>query len=370
MTSRQRVIATLNHQEPDRMPVDMMGTAGCLEDSAYFKLRDHLGLEGNGRQFRKSSNVNYYDDRVLEKLGVDFRRVWMRAPINWQQQNIDETSEKDEWGMIVKRENQAAWFINEPLSDASVSDLETYPWPDPYDPGRIEGLKEEAKILKETTGYAISARQPTPGIFELAQRLRGSERFLMDLILDKKFAIALVHKIKEVRIAFFDSYLNEVGEYIQMVETADDYGAQNGPLISPKLFDEIFLPARKEMYSFIKKKAPNVKIFMHSDGGVYNLIKSFIETGVDVLNPVEPDVPGNDSDRLKKEFGKDLVFHGHLNNKGPMRGSLQDIQFEVERIKNGIAHGGGYIFAPTNHFQRDVPPENIIEAYRLATSEN
>ncbi len=106
---------------------------------------------------------------------------------------------------------------------------------------------------------------------------------------------------------------------------------------------------------------------MHSDGAIKTLIPHFIQSGVDVLNPVEPDVPGNDLMQWKKEFGSQLVFHGHLNAKGPMRGSCDDVRVEVDRINNGPGAGGGLILAPTNHFQIDVPPANIVEAYRYVT---
>jgi uroporphyrinogen decarboxylase len=107
---------------------------------------------------------------------------------------------------------------------------------------------------------------------------------------------------------------------------------------------------------------------MHSDGAVRTLIPHFIQSGVDVLNPVEPGLPGNDLADLKAEFGSRLVFHGCLNAKGPMRGSLEDVRTEVDRIRRA-AGTGGFIMAPTNHFQIDVPPQNIVEAYRYATEE-
>jgi uroporphyrinogen decarboxylase len=105
---------------------------------------------------------------------------------------------------------------------------------------------------------------------------------------------------------------------------------------------------------------------MHSDGAVRTLIPHFIESGVDVLNPVEPGLPGNELADLKAEFGAQLVFHGCLNAKGPLRGSLEDVRGEVERIRSAAGTGGGFILAPTNHFQSDVPPWNIVEAYRCA----
>ena len=105
---------------------------------------------------------------------------------------------------------------------------------------------------------------------------------------------------------------------------------------------------------------------MHSDGAVRTLIPHFIDSGVDVLNPVEPGLPGNDLAELKAEFGDRLVFHGCLNAKGPMRGSLEDVRGEVDRIRAAAGTDGGFILAPTNHFQIDVPPRNIVEAYRYA----
>ena len=180
---------------------------------------------------------------MLEKLDVDFRRVWMREPINWQPVAVDEQTEQDEWGMLVKRVGNAAWFVNEPLAEASIEDLDRYAWPDPADPGRIAGLADEAQSLYANTPYAISVRQATPGIFELVQRMRGPANFMMDLAADVEFVKALVNKVNEIRMEFLRRCLNAVGPYVQMVEYADDFGSQAGPLISPKMFAEIFLPA-------------------------------------------------------------------------------------------------------------------------------
>ena len=368
MTPRERVLTTLAHGEPDRMPVDLMGTAGCLENEAYYALCDHLGLERQGRAFRRAWNVCFYDDRILEALRVDFRRIWMRGPAHWEPASVDDHTETDEWGMHVKHVGTAAWFVNEPLADASIHDLDTYAWPDPADPGRIEGLAEEAHSLYENTAYAVSLRQPTPGIFELAQRLRGPAQFMMDLAIDKPFAVALVEKINEIRLEYLKRALKEVGRFVHVVEYADDFGSQTGPLVSPAMFAEIFLPAYRVQNDRINDMAPHARIFMHSDGAIRPLIPMFIESGVDVLNPVEPDVPGNDLGPLKEEFGSKLVFHGHLNTKGPMRGSLEDVRAEIDRIRDGAAVGGGLILAPTNHFQIDVPPENIAEAFHYATA--
>ena len=240
MTPRQRVAAAFAHEQPDRMPLDLMGTAGCLEDNAYLALCEHLGVKEPGRAFRRAWNVRFYNERVLEKLHVDFRRVWMREPVKWRPAVVDEQTEMDQWGMAVKRVGNAAWFVNEPLAGASIHDLDRYPWPDPADPGRIAGLADEARSLYEETPYAISVRQATPGIFELAQRLRGPANFMMDLAADRQFVQALVDRINELRMEFLWICLGAVGPFVQMVEYADDFGSQTGPLISPRMFAEIF----------------------------------------------------------------------------------------------------------------------------------
>jgi len=366
MTPRQRVLTALAHKEPDRLPMDFMGTASCLVDAAYYALRDRMGLQGDGRIFRRGENTRFYDNRILERLGVDFRRVWLREPANWKPPVTDDGTIVDEWGLRRQRIGDLLSYINAPLAGATASDLKRYPWPDTWDPGRVEGLAEEARQLHEAGQYAIVARAPSLGIFDLAQRLRGMQQFLMDLLIDKPFALALIHKLKEVQMGFYEAFLAAVGPYVDVVETGDDYGAQNGPLISPATFREMIAPARRELNQWIKSKAPSAKIFLHSDGAIFKLIPTFIEIGVDILNPVEPDVPGNSPEALKSTFGSELVFHGHLDSKRALRGSFDDVRTEVRRLFDGMGPGGGFIMAPTNHVQVDVPPDNIVELYRYA----
>ncbi len=365
MTSRERVLTAFAHSQPDRVPLDLLGTASCLKDEVYFGLLEALGLEGEGRAFR-AGNVRYYDATLLDALDVDFRRVWMRAAADWPPPVADDGTMLDEWGARLRLVGGDWTVIDAPLADATVSDIARHRWPDPSDPARVEGLAEEARRLCETGTHAISARSPLLGMFEAAQRVRGMQHFLMDMLLDKPFAVALVSKLTEVHMAFWDVYLDAVGPYVDMVEMSDDYGAQAGPLISPRLFSEILAPSRRELHDFIKSKAPHVRLFLHTDGSVSRLIPALIETGVDVLTPIEPDAAGNDALTLKRTFGSQIVFHGHLDVKRALRGSLEDVRAEVRRIVDVMAEGGGFILAPTNHLQPDVPVENIIEVYRYA----
>jgi uroporphyrinogen decarboxylase len=365
LTPRQRVLAAFNHRQPDRLPLDLLGTAGCLKDDLYFALLEKLGLPGAGRVFR-SGNVRYYDARLLEALGVDFRRVWMRPPAASESRPNPDGTQTDEWGATLKLVGDDWTLVRYPLAQASIADLEAHRWPDPALPERTAGLAEEARALRETTDYAISARSPLYGIFEAAQRVRGMQQFLMDLLLDEKFASALMWKICAVQVGFWEVYLDCVGPYVDMVEMSDDYGGQSGPLISPRLFKKLIAPPRQALHDFIRRKAPHVRILLHTDGAIYPLIPALIELGVDVLNPVEPDVPGNDPLRLKREFGSELVFHGHLDVKGALRGSLAAVRAEVRRIAETMGPGGGFVLAPTNHLQSDIPVENVIKLYQYA----
>ncbi|MCX6070464.1 MAG: uroporphyrinogen decarboxylase [Chloroflexi bacterium] len=364
--SRRRVLTALAHQEPDRLPLDFMGTASCMVDSAYFSLLKRLGLKGTGREFRKYENTRFYDERVLKALGVDFRRVWLRPSADRPSVPDADGGITDEWGLRRRPTGDLLSYVSSPLESATAGDLKAYPWPNPHATGRLEGLAEEARRLREEGEYAIVARSPTLGMFELAQRLRGMQRFLMDLVLDKEFAIALVQTLKEVHMGLYEAYLDAVGPYVDIVETSDDFGAQNAPLISPALFREIFAPARKELNDLIHRKAPQARVFLHSDGAIVKLIPDFIRIGVEILNPIEPDVPGNDPKTLKSAFGSEIVFHGHLDNKRALSGSSVDARQEVRRIFDGMGPGGGYIMAPTNHIQADVSPDALIEVYRNA----
>jgi uroporphyrinogen decarboxylase len=343
-----------------------MGTASCMVDAAYFALLKRLGLQGTGREFRQNENTRFYDDRVLLALGVDFRRVWLRPNADWRPMVDAEGGFIDEWGMRRLPAGDLLSYVSAPLESAMASDLKTYAWPNPNASSRLEGLEEEARRLRAESVYAIVARSPCLGMFELAQRLRGMQQFLMDLVLDKQFAVRLVQTLKEVHMGFYEAYLDAVGAYVDVVECSDDFGSQTAPLISPSVFREIFAPARKELNDLIRSKAPQAKIFLHSDGAIAKLIPQFIEIGIDILNPVEPDVPGNDPKSLKATYGSEIIFHGHLDNKRALGGSLAAARNEVRRLFDGMGPGGGYVMAPTNHIQADVPPESLIEVYRFA----
>jgi uroporphyrinogen decarboxylase len=156
-------------------------------------------------------------------------------------------------------------------------------------------------------------------------------------------------------------FLDAVGPYVMVVETGDDIGAQNNLIISPRMYREFIKPAQKSVNELIREKAPNAKIFMHNDGAITKIIPDLMEIGVEILNPVQPSAAGMESEKLKKDFGDRLIFHGAVDQK-PLEGTVQDVRAEVRRRIDSLASGGGYILSTCNHLI-DVPCENVIAMF-------
>jgi uroporphyrinogen decarboxylase len=259
-----------------------------------------------------------------------------------------------------------AEMIDPPLAQASIDDLDGYPWPDPEDPGRYRGLSERVKRLYDTTDYALVAAAISEGIFEKAQAMRGMQRFFEDLLVNREFAARLIERILQIQLAIFDRYLAIVGPYVEMVETSDDYGMQTGPLISPELYREMLKPAHRRLNSFIKERT-RAKIYLHSCGSIAGVLDELIDAGIDVINPVQPKAKDMSSAGLKSRFGKRVVFHGGVDEQYVLpHGSIEEVREEVRRRIGAFAPGGGYLFAPAHNIQDDVPPENVVMMFASA----
>jgi len=301
-------------------------------------------------------------------LGIDTRSIWLKRPGNWKEETREDESYVDEWG-IVRKKVKGSWYFDVivfPLEKATVDDLKRYSWPDPDDPERFKGLKKEAEKLYRDNKYPIIV-DPTGSIpFQNAQLLRGFGTFLMDLMLNQKFAEALMDKLLDFQIKLLKNLFKEVGSYIDVIKVADDLGTQSGPLISPDLYKKLIKPRHRQLISFIKENS-KAKVFFHSDGGIYPFIEDLIEIGVDILNPVQVSAYGMDPRKLKKEFGGQLCFWGGIDTQKTLPyGNTEDVEEEVKRRIGELAPGGGYILAPVHNIQPDVPPENICAMYKTA----
>ena len=320
------------------MPIDIGGTACWFQDTAYERMKHHLGLNSTGDLFRLGENAGTYDDILLDHLDTDFRHVYLHpSQTEWDAWDAsDKTEFLDDWGVLRRKIPSDFggynWErITYPLAEATEADLDAYPWPDPTDPARVVGLAERVRRLWDTTDYAISARAVSHGLFETAWELRGMERFMVDMLQNPDFAHKLIRKILNVQLGLHTALLDVVGPYVQIVVTCDDYGSQIGPLFSPRVYREFFQPYRLELNRLIRSKASRARIQHHTCGSVYKLLPDLIATNIDVLNPVQPLAAGMDSVRLKKEFGNSLAFHGAIDEQQALGGTVDDVRSEVIR---------------------------------------
>lgn len=365
MTSKERVLRTLNHQEADRVPIDLGGTASCILDEAYFKLKEYLGLKGEVEPWRRGSNTSYYDDRLMDYFDIDIRRVFAKVNTKYPIMHEDGTF-TNEWGIVQKKGQFGVEMVKNPLADANIDDLDKYPWPKPEEVLDRRSMRERAKKFYEDNQYALALRSPCNGIFEISCWLRGTENFMMDMLTYEAFAHKLAEKVMETQIAWYDYLLEEVGDYLDIVETGDDYGSQNSLLISPECLDSFILNRRKRLNDRIREKAPGAKIFLHCCGSIARIIPSLSECGVDILNPIQTHAKDMEPHMLKQNFGDRMVFHGGVDTQSCMRGSKETVEREVAHMIEAMKGRGGYILTSCNHIQEDVPPENIVAMFEAA----
>ena len=356
MTHRQRYLAAIHREPTDRPPLDLMGTACGLTDGALEKLKSVLGITSPDRLFRQGANVNALSEDVLVALGIDARRVWLRQ-LPEEAAAAQRERFADRWGIGYVRRGGHVQQVDWPLAGATAAEIEQYAWPDLTDPRQVEGLREEARQLREAGEYAVVGRSPTTGFFEIGCALRGMQQYMMDLVEQPAVVEALNEHIVRKQMELYGLYLDACGEYLDVIETGDDYGSAMGLLISPACFRRLLKPYRARLNALIQSKAPHVKIFLHSCGSVRPIIPDLIETGVEILNPVQP-VPGMEPRELVREFGRDVCFHGGVDTIGLLRQPVEQVGAGVAELCSEFA-GGSWIAAPANHVQDDIPPENV-----------
>jgi uroporphyrinogen decarboxylase len=364
MKPRERLVAALNHKEPDRIPIDLGGCTTGIEVEAYNRVKDVLGFRSETRTFVRD-HVEV-DEKILERFNVDTRYLRIKAPRSYKFVIESDNSYLDIWGVRYKKPPTSLYWdmVDFPMKESTRDVLAKYKWPDPNDPGITEGLRETAKRLYETTEYALVLDVFGYGVFDQAWALRGMQNFFMDLAMNQQFADALLQRIADYQVALSDHVLREVGEYVQVVMVSDDLGTQNGLMMSPEIYRKLIKPAEKRVWEFIKTKT-SAFLFLHSCGSIRKLIPDLIELGVDILNPVQISAKDMDPKELKREFGRDLTFWGGGcdTQKVLPFGTTEEVQEEVKRRISEFAPGGGFVFNPVHTIQPKVPAENIIRMF-------
>ncbi len=337
---------------------------------AYQNLRNALGLpQVEIKMCDALQQLASIDEDIITRLGIDTRGLYPLNSHNWQvvDQDVgDYWAYCDEWGITHHRPKENGLYysvVNVPLPqpDLTVEDICNYHWPEVGNPERMAGLRELA-IDYRTSGYAVVLKDAFAGIFEFAQRIVGMENLLMMMITNEKAACTLFDKLLELKLNYWQTALAELGDLVDVVTYADDYGTQESQIISPDMFRRLLKPRVKVLFETFIKSAPHAKRFFHSDGNVRPLIPDFIEIGVDILNPIHIRAKHMEPDGLKRDYGKDLVFWGGgVDTQGVLpHGTPREVKDDVRRNIEALAPGGGYVFNTIHNIQADVPPENLI----------
>lgn len=371
LTSLQRVTAALEHREPDRVPFDL---GGCIltgiNQKAYRRLRKYLGLPDRETVIEDPiQQLAKVDDDVKERLKVDVDGInpGGRADMKPEEgEKGDYLYFVDEWGIEWHMPKEGGLYYDmrrHPMAGLSTEEaMGRFQYPDPTDMSRYVGMKEKAEeYFRDGRAYILGRN--AAGILEVSLWCRGFEDFFVDTLANRRFVEWLLEKVMEVKWSYWDIILDIVGENVLLISEADDLAGQYGPLISPKLYRELIKPRHTQLFSMIKKKARSkVYIFFHSCGAVRELIPDLIESGIDILNPVQVSAAGMDTNELKREFGDDITFWGGgIDTQYVLpRGSKQEIEDEVKKRIDDLAPGGGFVFSAVHNIQGDVPPENIM----------
>ena len=396
MNHRERVLTALDHREPDRVPIDFGGTVdSTISALSYQALRRALDLPPT---VTRVQDIYQYtaivEDDVRMALGADTAPVFdlpsewragtlpdgaeARFPARFRPQRQPDGSQvvRDAAGTVVLKMPARGYYfdpVHSPLANATstrdidrcVDQIEGYDRPDHLDRS-YEELARVAKDLREQTGYLLVGFFGGH-IFQAAQSLRGWDTFLMDLLIDRPFAEALLERLCEANLRRFAQFARTVGRYVDVVHFEDDLGMQDRPLLRPALYRQAVKPYHRRLFRFAREHC-SARLLFHSDGAIAPLIPDLIEMGVDAINPVQVSAAGMDPEILKREFGRDIAFWGGGcdSQRTLPFGKPDEVADEVKRRIDALAPGGGYVFGPIHNVQAGVPMENLVTMFRVA----
>ena len=366
MDHRQRVISAVNLIEPDRVPLALWGGSYCLSDGLYFEMLKELSLGSPVLPFRnfKGFDYNYLDDRILEALDIDTRYVDCGFT---DLGGATRGSAKDCWGVRYGQNGDELVPIDPPLLNASVADLESYPFPVAWKYMRIEEFKSRAKFLKESTDYAVVGRAfDTQGPFQRCCSLRSTGKFLSDLNSDEEFSFSLIQKVTNVLCRTLEIFLAEAGQYLDIIELPGDDYAGSRPFISPKMFDRFFAPSWQILIDMIREAAPRCRILFHSRGNMELFIRRLSLMGVDIIHGFE-EQPGMELSGLKTQFGERICLWGAIDPKVGLTGTVDQVADYTRTMIETLGPGGGYVLSPSTHLGANIPARNVITLFRSAS---
>jgi uroporphyrinogen decarboxylase len=309
--------------------------------------------------------VNYYDDRLLEFLHVDVRHVDPGAVAASSKLRADQT---DAFGIKWQRLGPYRSPCGHPLQQATVDSVSEYALPGPDQLIAANNIAERIKAIRALDQeYAVVGRAVASyGFFEMSQALRRPDQFFLDLAMDPDFVHALIARLYDCYASLIERFLEVAGESLDMLELpGDDFAGNTGPLISPDMFDLYFKEPYRSLIRLIKTRCPKIEVVYHSDGVMTDFLPRLVEIGVDAFHSAEP-LPSWDLGELKRLYGDKLVFVGGIDVREALQGDEARVEAEVRTRLRELGPGGGYVLAPANHLQWDIPPENLFSLYETA----
>ena len=406
MNSRERVKAALNHQQPDRVPIDCGGhMSSNFSVQAYRNLREYLGLAKSELYVCDIiQQLVFPEQDVLDMFGIDVVNYGTEFKTHdeywkeWQLQDgtpikipayIDIRKEGDNSILYSsKGKPLAIWKKGVLYCEQTYYPLENYDSDDfsnlqdalddvmwcafggPPAPLGFSGedmAKRKASIsrLRQSTDRAIYA--PFGGsIFEMGGFLYRQDNFMMEMMLNPERVHKYLEKVLEIYREGIKSFIEANGKNIDVMGFGgDDMGMQGGPQISPAMYREFFKPIHKEMWGYAKKLNPDIKLCLHCCGGIFPLIPDIIDAGMDAINPVQTSCKDMDVVKLKSTFGKDLTFWGGGCDTRDIlpNGTPQQIKDHIRRNLDVMYRDGGFIFQQVHNIVANVPPQNIVAMF-------
>ena len=340
MNARERVLAVLNREKPDRVPVDIWLVPELVE-----KFKAKLGVTDELDIYRK------LDVDKIAWLGIPYKGVVLKDP--------NEHQEVNHWGVKFKKVDANAdshygeVCFNPLLGLDSVEQLAAYPWPHPDDFDYVTAAAEAKKLAKEfvTLGPWIS-------LFEVYCMMRSLQEALMDTVAEPEFLHAALDIIAWSQGEMARRFLEAADGAIDMLFISDDIGTQQSLLMSPEAFDEFIFPRLKKWCDMAHSYG--AKVFFHTDGASEPLIQRLIDAGVDVLNPIQHVCPGMDCKGLKAKYGDKLIFHGGVENQKILPfGTPEEVVAETRACLDELGPDG-YLPCSCHFAQADTPVENVM----------
>lgn len=405
MNSRELVMASINHKEVGRVPVDLGATPSSgISAIAYSNLVKHLKLENSKtRIYDVVQQVVQPEDEIIRRFNIDvidIGRAFNDKEEDWVPTQIanGDTAYYPKWfrpelqsdGSYIARNNQgeviakmpkgATFFdqivfpyledypdnykeIDKAMNRVLWQSLAHSPWDSSEDPKFWQKLREKALYLKQNTDKALMIVCGC-NLFEWGTFLRRMDNFLMDIYADQENVERLLDVLMEKHLQTLEKVCESVGDVVDILRFGDDLGMDSGPFMSPDKYKEIFKPRHSMLCDYVHKHS-HMKTFLHSCGSIHALMPHLIEAGYDIINPVQTTVFNMEAERLKKDFGKDITFWGGgVNTRSILnRGTPQQVKDDVRRNIEILLPGGGFVFNTIHNILPDVPPQNIMAMF-------